>query len=317
MISIIVPAYNAAKFLGNALASVQSQTYSEWEMIIVDDGSRDDTFALAQAYCEKDGRIQVFTQKNAGVSVARNFGFSKARANYPFVLFLDSDDMLLPETLQKLLHQLEPHAEIPAVCGLVQEVDAAGAMMEANTYFETVLNRRGIVGHRLVRREPASGIAFGDICFHNYITTPGSVLVRKSVLDPPVVFDPTQGYTADWDLWWRITMVSGPIAVVTETVLLYRIHGANMSQNRTAARRGVFTFQQNLLTYPGMSREQRRTARMGYFYHSLVYGEYAAYYLKQGQIKKGFKQLGLAVRDLLRFSRNIMFLQSGASAFFL
>ena len=306
MISIVVPAYNAGKFLEDTIKSVQAQTYPEWEMIVVDDGSLDSTFALARFYSEKDGRIKALSQKNAGVSVARNYGYAAARPDYLYALFLDSDDMLVPETLQKLLSVLEQQPEVPAACGLVQEVDASGKPLDIKTHPETILNRRGIVGSRLVRRDPTSGISFGDLCFHNYITTPGTVMVRKSAITPPAVFNTQLTYTEDWDLWWRITMKAGPIAVVPETVLRYRIHSSNMSQNHAVARRGVYAFQRNLLTFPGMSREQEQTARWGFFYRSVVYAEYAFQSFKKGQAKRGVKQMGLAARDLLRFSRELL-----------
>ena len=303
MISIVVPAYNAAKYLDNTVKSVQAQTYSEWEMILVDDGSKDGTFALAQALSSADDRIKAFSQKNAGVSVARNFGYVSARPDYPYALFLDSDDMLLPDALQTLLQVLEQQPDAPAVCGLMQEVDAAGETLHIKSQAETILNRRGVAGNRLVRRNPADSLSFGDLCFQNYIITPGMVLIRKSAITPPAAFDTQLTYTEDWDLWWRITMKNGPIAVVPETVLRYRIHSTNMSQNHRVARRGVFAFQRKLLKFPGMSAEQKQTAKWGYFYHSTAYAEYAAVSFKQGQIKRGIKQMGLAARDLLRFAK--------------
>lgn len=306
MISIVVPAYNAGKFLTSTIQSVQDQTYPHWEMIVVDDGSKDDTFALACAHSKKDSRITALSQKNAGVSVARNHGFTATQPNYPYALFLDSDDMLVPDTLQTLLSALEQQPEAPAACGLVQEMDASGEALVTEAHFETILNRRGIAGNRLVRRDPASGISFGDLCFHNYITTPGTVLARKSAIGPPPVFDTRLTYTEDWDLWWRVTMQHGPIAVVPKTVLHYRIHSSNMSQNHAIARRGVFAFQRNLIRFPGMSQEQKRAARAGFFYHSLAYAEYAAQSFQKGEMKQGFRQAGLAVRDLLRFSQELL-----------
>lgn len=91
LISIITPMYNGAKYVSYTIDSVLAQTYSNWEMIIVDDGSKDNGAELVQTYSEKDGRIKLFRQANGGSSVARNNGLKNAKGRY--ICFLDSDDL--------------------------------------------------------------------------------------------------------------------------------------------------------------------------------------------------------------------------------
>src|SRR5262245_2572016 len=96
--TIITPAYNAERFIGETIQSVRRQTYSDWEMIIVDDCSKDDTFKVASAYAENDRRIKVIAHTlSKGPSGARNSAL--LNANGRFIAFLDSDDLWLPEKL--------------------------------------------------------------------------------------------------------------------------------------------------------------------------------------------------------------------------
>lgn len=89
-ISVIIPVYNAEKYVGKCIESVQTQTYTDWQMILVDDGSKDNCLEVCQGYAKKDNRISVIHQENAGAGAARNTGLAKAVGDY--VVFIDSDD---------------------------------------------------------------------------------------------------------------------------------------------------------------------------------------------------------------------------------
>ncbi len=100
LVSVITPAYNAERFIGETIESVLAQTYTNWEMIIVDDCSTDRTVEIVQAYMEKDDRIKLFQlEKNSGAGVARNRAMDEAKGR--FIAFLDSDDLWLPEKLSR------------------------------------------------------------------------------------------------------------------------------------------------------------------------------------------------------------------------
>lgn len=105
-VSIITPAYNASCYLSDTIASVQAQTFSDWEMIIVDDCSKDNTYELACSFSAKDKRIKVIKhEKNGGVAVARNTALDVAVGD--FIAFLDSDDMWMPNKLEKQIALME------------------------------------------------------------------------------------------------------------------------------------------------------------------------------------------------------------------
>ena len=100
MISVIVPIYNNEKYLAKCIDSILVQEYRDFELILIDDGSRDGSGSICDQYAIQDERIVVIHQKNKGVSVARNKGLSIARGNY--VTFIDSDDWVMPEYLSVL-----------------------------------------------------------------------------------------------------------------------------------------------------------------------------------------------------------------------
>ncbi len=105
LVSVIVPVYNVEDFLDECIKSVISQTYDNWELILVDDGSKDGSPALCDKWAEKEARIKVYHQKNGGLSEARNTGLKYCQGEY--ITFLDSDDYLLPNCIETLLNGLE------------------------------------------------------------------------------------------------------------------------------------------------------------------------------------------------------------------
>ena len=119
-VSIIIPIYNTAERLPGCLDSVLGQTHQNLEIILVDDGSTDDSPAIIQTYAQKDSRIKVITQKNQGQSAARNRGLKQATGD--FISFLDSDDAIKSNFIQKLL---APYAKNPqtilTVCGITRK----------------------------------------------------------------------------------------------------------------------------------------------------------------------------------------------------
>src|SRR4051794_34828743 len=114
-ISVVVPAYNYAQFLPVALDSIIAQTYADWECIIVDDGSTDDTAAVADAYVRRDPRFRYIHQANRGLAGARNTGVRNATGDA--IQFLDADDRLLPPKLERHAAYLEAHPECDIVYG--------------------------------------------------------------------------------------------------------------------------------------------------------------------------------------------------------
>lgn len=106
LVSIITPAYNSAKFIAETIQSVQNQTHENWEMIIVDDGSSDETVAIVQAFIDEDKRIQCYKlAQNSGTGVARNFAIEKAKGDY--MTFIDADDIWFPNFIENSIKTIE------------------------------------------------------------------------------------------------------------------------------------------------------------------------------------------------------------------
>lgn len=110
MVSIVIPVYNVEKYLAECLDSVLKQTVSDYEVILVNDGSKDSSLQICREYESRDARFHVVDQPNAGVSAARNNGMDHASGE--FLLFLDSDDMIDPDSLEKLLEAAEPDVDL-------------------------------------------------------------------------------------------------------------------------------------------------------------------------------------------------------------
>lgn len=123
LISIIVPIYNGEVYLGRCVQSVQAQTYTMWELLLIDGGSADRTLAFCEAWRERDDRIRVFHSKeNRGVSYGRNTGIREARGEYLF--FLDADDWLQPDCLSRLYEEIQQEGVQIAGCGFERYSDS-------------------------------------------------------------------------------------------------------------------------------------------------------------------------------------------------
>lgn len=114
IVSIVIPAYNAEKYLERSLNSIRKQTYPHWEAIIVDDGSEDGTYEAAKRFAETDGRFRPMSVKHGGVSAARNYGLSAANGEY--LQFMDADDELEADCLETLVNMLERDGSDLAIC---------------------------------------------------------------------------------------------------------------------------------------------------------------------------------------------------------
>ena len=116
-ISILIPAYNAAVFLPKCLDSVHNQTYRDLQVVIVDDGSKDNTLELCQSYAKNDNRIEVYHQENQGVASTRNHLLEKVKGDY--VLFVDADDWIEPDMVNYMVDKLSSNNHDIVTCGSV------------------------------------------------------------------------------------------------------------------------------------------------------------------------------------------------------
>ena len=204
LVSVIIPCFNQGQFLADAIDSVLAQTYRSIEIIVVDDGSSDDTAAVAARYPV----VRYVRQQNGGAPLARNRGL--AESGGALVVFLDADDRLLPEAVVAGVDALRAHPEWAFATGHVLLIDRNGAPA-------------GVPA-----QSHAAGDQFVALLRSNYIWTPGAVLYQRWALDEAGGFDPAALASADYDLNIRIAG-RHPVGCHHRIVLEYRQHGANMS----------------------------------------------------------------------------------------
>jgi glycosyltransferase involved in cell wall biosynthesis len=198
LVSVVIPVYNGARYLRAALESVFAQTYRSFEVIVVDDGSVDDSGKIAQSFPE----VHYIRQENQGVAAARNNGIAVARGE--FFAFLDQDDLWTPEKLRLQIGHLFSHPDLGYTLTHQQFFLEPGATLPA--WF---------------RKELLSSVHTGWVL--------GTLVVRRTVFDTVGNF--STGYSAanDSDWFFRAKAAGIPMAVVPELLLLKRIHGANDS----------------------------------------------------------------------------------------
>ena len=197
LVSVIIPTYNRAWILREALDSVQAQTFKNIEVIVVDDGSSDDTLGLLEDYGNSIQRLQ---QKNQGVSAARNRGIAAARGTY--VAFLDSDDLWLPDKLavQIAFFQSNPQA---LICQT-----------------EEIWIRKGRRVNPKKRHQKPSGMIFEpslELC----LVSPSAVMLKRSLVDEIGGFDENLPACEDYDLWLRISC-KYPVHLIDQPLIIKR-----------------------------------------------------------------------------------------------
>lgn len=205
LVSAIIPCYNAAKFLPEAIESVISQTYDNIEIIVVNDGSTDDTDLVVSPYLDK---IQYVKQANAGPAAARNNGISHANGEY--IAFLDADDLWCADKIQK-------------------QVEIIGASTDIALVYSKFENFCNDTGEKLsvMPDSTPSGLLFDLILQKNIIALP-SVLLRKSKLIEVGGFDESLVTAEDTNLWLKIAY-KYPIQAIPEVLFYRRMHRGNIS----------------------------------------------------------------------------------------
>lgn len=223
LVSVIIPAYNCASFIVESLESVYQQTYTCWEIIVIDDGSTDTTRAVLEPHKE---RIRYFYQENQGGASARNTGLRKARGE--FIAFLDNDDLWCSEKLSVQVGALEKYSE----CGLVgtdgKTFDESGILCES---LFTERYRKWMIENQTQDPQLRMGWMDRELSFQNYIQSASSVMVRKQCLDRVGEFDPNMGIADDYDLWLRIAKVY-PIILLNTCLYLWRYREGSQSGPR-------------------------------------------------------------------------------------
>jgi glycosyltransferase involved in cell wall biosynthesis len=200
-VGIIIPAYNAARWIAVCVNSVLAQTDQNWTAVVVDDGSKDNTTEIVERF--NDPRIRLVQQENSGVSAARNRGLAELPAA-DAVLFLDADDWLAPDALTRLIEPLLVFPRAIAAtgpCGFVPENAAPGTRP-----------------HHIKR--PPAGDLFPRLLVQNLFANGGHLLIRREAAECAGAFRPDLTFGEDWEYWARLAAY-GRIAAVNGHPLLF------------------------------------------------------------------------------------------------
>jgi len=200
-VSVIVPVYNGEKYIREAIDSILNQSYKDFEVIVIDDGSKDNTLSIIKEY---DGKIRWKSQKNKGQASAINEGIKMAKGEY--VAYLDADDVCMPERLKIQVRYLDEHPNVGLVysgCYLINGSGGIQRIMNAHLYDDFVLLQKDYIAR-------------------------STVMHRKKCLDEVGLFDESITGDDDWDMWIRISEKSR-VGCIEKPLVKYRVHGENIS----------------------------------------------------------------------------------------
>ena len=206
-VSVVIPAFNHAAYLEQTISSALAQTWRDFEVVVVDDGSTDDTPEVAERFADS---IHFIWQANRGMAGARNTGVRAARGQ--FISFLDDDDVWKPNYLAAVTLKFLEDPNLAACYTGAQMIDSEGHLLPQTS-------ARTVAPERLYSTLIDGGFF-----------PPSTVTVRKSVLDEVGLFDEALQGCADWDMWLRFSS-QYKFRGVAEVLVLYRIHAGGLSSN--------------------------------------------------------------------------------------
>lgn len=213
-VSIIVPCYNVEKYVEECLLSIYEQTYKDYEVILINDGSTDNTEKILIKYLNKYPNVtQYIYQKNSGLSSARNAGIINSKGLY--ICFIDSDDKLTKDSVLKRVEVLEKDNSI--------------SLVYSNSY---IIQKDGIIKETMKNKvgETYSGLIFHKLLDYNFIIMP-TVMIRSDVTKLVGMFDSNLKRVEDYELWLRISYYKKKFQYIDDILAYYRIREDSLSSN--------------------------------------------------------------------------------------
>ena len=275
VVSVIIPTYNRAHYLGTAIESVFNQTFQEFELIVVDDGSIDETRTLLDAIDDK--RLIRLFREHKGISAAMNSGILVARGDY--VARLDSDDVWMPEMLEMGAGILNSRPEVGLVYGKAQQMDRNENLQP---------NIRGNLPR--FQRETLKSMLYGDF------TCNIAILVRRECFDRVGLYDESMRTSEDWDMWLRVAR-HYEFAFVDQILARFRVHEGNTTHRTLAAfadyLEGRPRVLDKLFSRPDLPPAVQAMRPMAY---ERLYMGVGLCWLQTRQMRKALRSFGKAIR---------------------
>ena len=270
LVDVIIPSYNYGRFLQESINSVLGQTFQDFNLFIIDDGSTDNTKEVVSRYQSLHSNIQYFFQENRGLPAARNAGLKLSTA--PFIAFLDADDVWMPEKLEETLKPFYAQPNLGVVYTLVEMMNGWG--------------------NHLVQERPCTpvrGEVFHQLLFNNSIAgSSSSVLVRKECVKKVGSFDESLPSCEDWDLWLRIARYF-PFDYIAKPLVKIRIHEKNMHKDVERMVRGKLALMEKVFREDSLELAPLRSAAF-----ATIYLTVSRQYMDIGLHTKGFRFMSKA-----------------------
>lgn len=280
LVSVVIPCYKQARYVGEAIESVLNQTYPHFEIIVVDDGSPDNTAEVVGRYPE----ARYVRQENQGVAAARNTGLKASTGRY--VIFLDADDRLMPEALEANLGCLKAHPECVLVAGRVRSIDADGRLLP--TTYDPLVEQ----DHYL------------HLLRNNYIWMPGSAMYRREVFDRVGLFNGSRSPSEDYDMYMRVAR-QFPIRCHEKIVAEYRQHGLNASGNPERMLRATMTVYRAQRPFVKGDQRLEEAYQTGEDMWQKRYGEWTVNKARN-HLWQGIYEMKLARNELKQAARSLL-----------
>ena len=224
LVSVIVPTYNYGRFIGETLECLRAQTYQNWECVIVDDGSTDDTAEQVALFMKRDERFKFLRQENARQAAAKNNGLRNSAGDY--IQFLDADDLIEPQKFEKQVEYLEAHPGVDIIYGSMRYFRSGNP--DERLFWVWGENKPWMPEISGSGKEILIGLVRQNIMVIN------SPLIRRSVVDVVGVFDERLPPAEDWDYWLRCAAAGMRFQFDESrgTLALVRCHSSSSSQDR-------------------------------------------------------------------------------------
>jgi len=274
-VSVVISTYNKPDLLTEAVNSVLNQTFTDFELIIVDDESIDNTREVIADFQKKSDKIRYVFQKNGGPSAGRNAGIRESRGEY--IAFLDHDDLWVPEKLMKQVKFLDDNKNYAMVYADAYEFNG-----------DIVTEERKL---REIDRRNMSGHILKNLILRCFIPAP-SVMIRKSAVDETGFFDTRCLFSQDWNYWLRVAK-KHEIGYLDEVLAGYRRHSGNITNNSELHIRERHWIVDNAFDSKIMPEGLAKCRRLA---HAFIYFEEAEEYLMKGEHAKAMPAIIKSLR---------------------